>query len=130
MVDGLKGHTVTHTNALGRVAVIFGVVTWKLLHNGVRNKYCYRCSSAESRHCEPTPHLCFRNWNDTTQVLEANIIVEGFREAEKTHGVCYMRWIADGDRSVYARTVYVPIMRVSGYVPTLKSGGEYAILQR
>jgi len=97
-----RSHKHTY-NALGGVAVIFGAVTGKLLHIGVRNKHCYVCSLAESRHCDPAPHLCFKNWNDTSQAMEADIIVEGFLQAESTHGLRYMQLIADGDSSVFAR---------------------------
>ena len=33
--------------------------------------------------------------------METDILLEGFREAERTHGVRYMRIVGDGDSSVY-----------------------------
>jgi len=35
--------------------------------------------------------------------MEADIIVEGFKQVEQLHGMIYMRLIADGDSSVYSR---------------------------
>lgn len=32
--------------------------------------------------------------------MEADVIVEGFKQAESTHGVRYMHMISDGDSSV------------------------------
>ncbi|ESO87071.1 hypothetical protein LOTGIDRAFT_154561 [Lottia gigantea] len=87
-------------NALGGVGIIIGQVTRKLLHIGIRNKYCYACSLAESRQKDPE---CFKNWDESSQAMEADVIVEGFMNAEKDHGVRYMRLVADGDSSVYAR---------------------------
>ncbi|KAK3104196.1 hypothetical protein FSP39_025198 [Pinctada imbricata] len=90
-------------NALGGVAVIFGAATGKLLHIGVRNKYCSICSVAESRKVEPPSHDCYKNWTESSQAMESDIIVEGFLSAETVHGVRYMRLIGDGDSSVYGR---------------------------
>ncbi|ESO82752.1 hypothetical protein LOTGIDRAFT_155770 [Lottia gigantea] len=90
-------------NALGGVGIIIGQVTRKLLHIGIRNKYCYTCSLAESRQKDPGQHECFKNWDESSQAMEADVIVEGFMNAEKDHGVRYMRLVADGDSSVYAR---------------------------
>jgi hypothetical protein len=101
---GWSKRTHKHTyNAAGGVAVVIGACTSKLLHIGVRNKNCYICSRAESLHSDPRPHECFRNWKDSSQAMEADIIVEGFQKSETRHGVRYMRVIADGDSSVYAR---------------------------
>ena len=33
--------------------------------------------------------------------METDILLEGFRAAESTHGVRYMRMVGDGDSSVY-----------------------------
>lgn len=90
-------------NALGGVAIIIGKETGKLLHIGVRNKYCYICNRAESQHITPKEHTCFRNWNDSSQAMEADIIIEGFKQAEDKHGLRYMTVIGDGDSSVYAK---------------------------
>lgn len=35
--------------------------------------------------------------------MEADIIVEGFKQSESMHGVRYKKFIADGDSSVFAQ---------------------------
>ena len=85
-------------NAAGGVAIIIGQATKKLLHIGVRNKYCYLCNNNSN-----TPHTCFKNWEQDSQSMEGDIIFDGFKEAETKHGVRYMRIIGDGDSSVFAR---------------------------
>ncbi|XP_021338853.1 uncharacterized protein LOC110440231 [Mizuhopecten yessoensis] len=100
---GWSKRTHKHTyNALGGVGVIFGAATGKLLHVGVKNKHCYICTIAESRNEEPAQHECFRNWSSSSQSMEVDVILDGFLKAESTHGVRYMRLIADGDSSVFA----------------------------
>ena len=43
--------------------------------------------------------------------MEADIILEGFLEAEKVHGVRYMNFVGDGDSSVYPTLVQnVPVL--------------------
>ena len=96
-----RSHKHTY-NALGGVGVIFGAETGKLLHIGVRNKHCYVCVRAENQQREPRQHECFKNWRQSSQAMEADIIVEGFQQAEDKYGLRYMRLIADGDSSVYA----------------------------
>ena len=70
----------------------------KLLHIEVRNKYCYICSTTKN-----TPHTCFKNWDQDSQSMESDIILEGFLEAENKHGLRYMRLVGDGDSSVFAK---------------------------
>ncbi|VDI80109.1 Hypothetical predicted protein [Mytilus galloprovincialis] len=51
-----------------------------------------------------------RHFSCSSQAMEADIIVEGFLEAERKHGVRYMRLVADGDSSVEARIrQHVPV---------------------
>ena len=45
--------------------------------------------------------VCYKNWNASSSQMETSIILEGFKNAERVHGVCYIRFIADGDSSVY-----------------------------
>jgi hypothetical protein len=80
------------------VAIIIGKETKKLLHIGVRNKYCYLCNLKSSK-----PHTCFKNWDQDSQSMEGDIILEGFLEAESKHGLRYMRPVGDGDSSVFSR---------------------------
>jgi hypothetical protein len=87
---------------LGGVAVIVGEKTKKILHIGIRNKFCYICTRAGNIGCAPREHECFKNWEESSQAMEADIILEGFRKADN-YGVRYMNIIGDGDSSVYAR---------------------------
>ncbi|KAJ8318680.1 LOW QUALITY PROTEIN: hypothetical protein KUTeg_003771 [Tegillarca granosa] len=90
-------------NALGGVGIIIVKETGKILHMGVRNKYCYICSQAQSQHIIPKPHTCYSNWTESSQAMEADIIEEGFKKAEITHGLRYLKLVVDGDSSVFAR---------------------------
>ncbi|KAJ8298756.1 hypothetical protein KUTeg_022816, partial [Tegillarca granosa] len=90
-------------NAMVGCAIIIGAETGKLLHIGVTNKHCYICSQAESRHVEPRAHRCFKNWSESSQSMESDIILEGFQIAESTHGLRYTQVIADGDSSMFAK---------------------------
>ncbi|VDI82683.1 Hypothetical predicted protein [Mytilus galloprovincialis] len=97
-----RSHKHTY-NASGGVAIIVGKQTGKILYIGVRNKYCYICSRALNTQTEPPEHVCFKNWSASSQAMESDILVEGFKQAEKVHGLRYMQLIADGDSSVYAK---------------------------
>ena len=84
-------------NAKSGVAVVFGQVTGKLLHIGVRNKYCTACAQGSS----PDKHVCYMNWADSSSEIETDIVLEAFKTAESKHGIRYMRFIGDGDSSVH-----------------------------
>ena len=79
------------------MAIIVGKATGKLLHIGMRNKFCTACS----RNIPKEAHDCFKNWNASSSEMEVSIIVEGFIEAERVHGVRYTQFVGDGDSSVY-----------------------------
>ena len=99
IVDGgwsKRSHKYSY-NAKSGVAIIIGKETGKLLHIGVRNKYCHSCT----RVFPLENHDCHKNWNSSSSEMETSIIVEGFLQAEKVHGVRYMQFIGDGDSSVY-----------------------------
>ena len=86
--------------------IIIGQATGKLLFIGVRNKYCSACTQGIS----PDEHECYNNWDDSSSEMESDIILEGFKKAEATHGVRYLRFFGDGDRSVYPTLLqYVPV---------------------
>ena len=87
-------------NAMGGVGVIIGAKTKKLLHIGIRNKYCYICQQADNVGCQPKQHKCFKNWSLSSQAMESDLIFEGFLIADKL-GVRYMNVIGNGDSSVY-----------------------------
>ena len=96
-----RSHKHTY-NAMGGVAVIFGHRTKKLLHIGVRNRLCYICSQAQTKNLDPRPHRCFKNWNDSAQAMESDIILEGFLSAEQKYGLRFMNIISDGDSSTFS----------------------------
>ena len=77
------------------MAIIIGKETGKLLYIGVRNKYCHACARGIP------DHICFKNWTESSSEMETDIILEGFIEAERVHGVRYTKFIGDGDSSVY-----------------------------
>ena len=84
-------------NANSGVAIIIRQVTGKLLYLGVKNKHCHACAT----NIPPDQHTCFRNWTKSSSEMETDIILEGFLEAERVHGVRYIEFIGDGDSSVY-----------------------------
>ena len=45
-----------------------------------------------------SPHTCFKNWDSSSGEMEADVIVEGFLQVEKTSG--YMSITGDGYSSV------------------------------
>lgn len=77
-----------------------GYRTKKILFIGVRNKYCSICQKACVNNNAPPVHLCYKNWNGTSTAMEADIIVEGFRQSVSMHNLIYDKLIGDGDSSV------------------------------
>jgi len=67
---------------------------------GIRNKFCAVCKKSESTKQEVSVHKCFKNWNGTSTSMEADIIVEGFRQSMSMHNVIFNKLIGDGDSSV------------------------------
>ena len=53
---------------------------------GVRNKYCAVCYN-KAYDGNPPQHTCFLNWNGSSSAMEADIILDGFRNCEEQHGV-------------------------------------------
>lgn len=93
-------------NAKSGVGIIIGQATGKILYLGVRNKYCSACSQGIPQ----DKHKCYKNWEDSSSEMESDIILEGFKKAESTHGVRYLRFIGDGDSSVYPTLIqHVPV---------------------
>ena len=79
MVVGARGPTSIHTmyyNAFGGVVVVIGLYTKKLLDIQIRNKYCCICSNTTSE--EPPKHVCFRNWEESSQAMEADCALVAF----------------------------------------------------
>ena len=55
-------------NAKSGVGVIIGFYTQKLLHIGVRNKYCAACAR------EIEDHICYRNWNESSSAMKQTLL--------------------------------------------------------
>ena len=89
-------------NAKSGVGVIFGLKTKKLLFVGVRNKYCSICAVAQNKDESPSNHVFYRNWSSSSCAMESDVVAEGFRLSEVTHGVKYLKLVGDGDSSVMA----------------------------
>ena len=89
-------------NAKSGVAVIFGRHTKRLLHLGVRNKFCCVCAISTNKACAIPTHTCYKNWTGSSAAMESDIIAEGFRLSEQLYGLRYMFVIGDGDSSVMA----------------------------
>lgn len=85
--------------------VICGVHTNKVLHIGIRNKFCATCNRAEKLEKTPSKHKCYKNWNSnrSSTSMEADAIAEGFKSSLSQHGLIYSKLIADGDSSVYKK---------------------------
>ena len=99
---GWSKRTHKHSyNVKSGVAIIIGKETGKLLYIGVRNKYCAVCARAEKSGEPPSKHECFKNWSASSSSMETDILLEGFCQSEQQHGVRYIRFIGDGDSSLY-----------------------------
>ena len=90
-------------NAKSGVGIIIGKETGKILHLGVRNKYCSVCNKAADG--TVPQHTCFRNWDKSSSAMETDIILKGFLQSETQHGLRYIQFIGDGDSSVYPALV-------------------------
>ena len=62
IVDGKRTHKHSY-NAKSGVGIIFGKQTSKILHLGVRNKFCWTCTRAQNIGESPTTHTCFKSWD-------------------------------------------------------------------
>ena len=70
-----------HTdNTLGGVAIIVNANTGNILHAGIRNKHCQTCTVAETESRQPKEHDCFKTWSQSSQEMEADIILDVFSQ--------------------------------------------------
>lgn len=90
----------TNYNASSGVASIIGYKTKKCLFMSVRNKYCIICERASKNKQIVREHKCYKNWDSTSNSMEADIIVEGFKGSLSMHNIIYHKLIGDGDSSV------------------------------
>ena len=54
-------------NAKSGVGIIIVEKTGKILHTGVRNKYCTACAQGTPQ----SEHKCYKNWNRSSSEMEA-----------------------------------------------------------
>ena len=95
VVDGGRSNrSHKHSYNAKSGAAIVGQATGKLLHVRVRSKYCTACA-------QESTHRYYKNWSGSSSEMETDIILEGFKKAEQTHGLRYIHFIGDGDSSVY-----------------------------
>ena len=92
-------------NTKSGVGVVIGLRTGKLLHMGVCNKYCSTCAQADKQNKTPKEHDCFKNWDGASSSMETDIVLQGFREAEKKYGLRYTTFIGDGDSSIHPNLI-------------------------
>ena len=95
-----RSHQDRYTAKSG-VACIIGQKTKKLLFLRVRNKFCSVCAIATRKKETIPKYKCFKNWNTSSSSMEEDIIVEGFIESKKVHGLRYTGLVGDRDSSVY-----------------------------
>lgn len=93
----------TNYNALSGMAAIIGKNTGELLFIGVRNKLCSICSRAAVKDEIAKTHTCYKNWEGSAPAMESDIIVDGFNESEAAYGLRYLRFVGDGDSSVFCK---------------------------
>ncbi len=92
-------------NAKSGAGIIIGAHTGKLLHVGVRNKYCSVCARSLKHNTEPQKHDCYMNWDGPSSSMVTDILVQGFKEAETKYGLRYTTFTGDGNSSVHASLV-------------------------
>lgn len=92
-------------NAKSGVGIIIGCETKKLLHIGVRNKYCSVCAQKGKDNTSHREHNCYKNWEGSSSSMESDIILDGFKEAEIKYGLRYTTFTADGDTLVYPNLI-------------------------
>ncbi|KAJ8314129.1 hypothetical protein KUTeg_008690 [Tegillarca granosa] len=82
-----RSHRHTY-NALGGVDVMCS----DRKNIGIRNKFCFTCTLAETWNIKPAPHTFFMNWTNSSQAMESDIIEGGFNKAESVHGESLPVW--------------------------------------
>lgn len=89
----------TNFNALSGMVGIVGKNTGELLFVAVRNKFCLVCARSQN----PKDHVCYKNWDGSASSMEASMAVDGFNMSESMHGIRYLKFVGDGDSSVFTK---------------------------
>lgn len=113
----------TNYSTLSGCAAIIGVHTGKVLHIGVRNKYCVACVRTFRIGVSPREHNCTKNHSGSSTSMEQAILVEGFQCSIKERNLIYNTLIADGDSSTYKS-----ILKSRPYPDVLVQKIEYTYL--
>lgn len=90
-------------SALSGAAAIVGRKYGQVLYVGIRNKYCCICARAETKKIKPKNHKCFKNYSGPSTGMEADILVDGFKQSLDMYNIIYRSVIADGDSSTYKK---------------------------
>lgn len=70
-------------------ASIIGFHSKKVLHVGVRNRFCTVCHRNKSNNLVVPAHTCHLNWTKSATGMESDIIAEGFKRSMEIHGLKY-----------------------------------------
>lgn len=91
--------------ALSGVGVIVGAHTGKVLWISVKNKYCVICVRNANKNLSAPPHFCTKNYSGPSSDMEWQSILEGFQKSIELYNIRYLRLVADGDSSTYAKII-------------------------
>ncbi|CAG9792585.1 unnamed protein product [Diatraea saccharalis] len=101
-------------SALSGAAAIIGKRTGEILFLGVKNKYCYACDRANKKKIIAKEHTCYKNYSGPSTGMEADIILEGFKQSIATHKLIYGCLISDGDSCTYNKILQAQPYREDG----------------
>ena len=101
-------------NSHSGMAAIIGMHTGKVLHVGIRNKYCTTCHRG-LQHKYP----CYKNWEMAapSTAMETDAILEGFKCSVANHNLIYRTIVTDGDSSVYNAIIDSKVYSEYGIIP-------------
>ena len=69
-------------------SVLIGAKSRKCLKFAVRTKVCNVCDCAKSRHQDPKPHKCFKNWEGSSKAMEPDMAYSMIKDlADEGHQV-------------------------------------------
>ncbi|KAL4711967.1 hypothetical protein ACJJTC_011274 [Scirpophaga incertulas] len=80
--------------------------TKKVLFLGVRNSYCCICARNAKLNIDVPEHKYYKNWRDSANAIDADIIAEGFAKIMQMHGVKYNKLVGGGDSSIMKKLFF------------------------
>lgn len=87
-----------------------GAKTKKVLFVSTRNTYCCICARAASMGETAKPHVCYKNWTKSSTAMEADIIVEGFRNSVHMHNLKYRTVIGKFLNTICGHNYFMPVI--------------------